>query len=92
MATVFSDRERVDTSPRGRESTFAFLDRVAGPFWDRVRQLLEDWVNDYSPAGRAELVGRMRRGSDLDFIGAYWELMCYYGLRALGFQVDFGRS
>jgi hypothetical protein len=84
---VFSDRERLDTSPRGSESMLAFLDRVAGPFWDRVRQLLEDWVYDYSPEDRAELVGHMRSGRDLDFIAAYWELILYHGLRALGFQV-----
>jgi hypothetical protein len=42
VALVFSDRKRLDASPRGRESAFAFLDRVAGPFWDRVRQLLEE--------------------------------------------------
>lgn len=87
MALVFPDRKRLDASPRGGESMFAFLDRVAGPFWDRVRQLLEIWVHDYSPDDRADLVGRLRSGRDLDSIAAYWELMLYHGLKALGFQV-----
>ena len=42
MASVFSDRTRLDASPLSGESMYAFLDRVAGPFWDRIRQLINE--------------------------------------------------
>jgi hypothetical protein len=65
-----------------------FLDRVAGSFWDRVRALLEQWVQDYCPEDRDEMVRRLQTGTDLDFHGAYWELLLYHGLKALGFTVE----
>ena len=82
-----SDRERSDASPSSGESTYAFLDRVAGPFWDRIRRLIEDWVNDYCPDDQAEMVGRLQSGIDINFTAAYWELLLYHGLKALGFEV-----
>jgi len=84
---VFSDRERLDASPSSGESLYSFLDRVAGPVWDRIRQLIEDWASDYSPANREQLVGRLKSRRDIDVTGAYWELLLYYGLSALGFAV-----
>jgi hypothetical protein len=29
-----------------------FLDRVARPVWNRIRQPIEDWASDYSPDSR----------------------------------------
>ena len=58
MAPVFSDRQRSDPRPSAAEPMYAFLDRVAGPVWDRVRQLVEGRVNDYSPGDRADVVRR----------------------------------
>ena len=57
-------------SPSSGESTYAFLDRVAGPFWDRIRRLIEDWVNDYCPDDQAEMVGRLQSGIDINFTAA----------------------
>jgi hypothetical protein len=85
---VFSDRERLDAGPSSGESMYAFLDRVAGPVWDRIRQLIENWAGDYSPGNRDQLVGRLKSHRDMDVIGAYWELLLYHGLRALGFVVS----
>lgn len=87
MASVFSDRTRLDASPASGESIYAFLDRVAGPFWDRIRQLIEDWVNDYCPDDQAEMIARLHNKSDSDFTAAYWELLLYHGLKTLGFEV-----
>jgi hypothetical protein len=83
VAVVFSDRQRLDASPASSETSFAFLDRVAGPFWSRVRRLIEGWVADYSPPDRAEMVARLRK----DFLPAYWELLLYHGSKALGFDI-----
>jgi hypothetical protein len=88
MVLVFSDRQRLDASPRSGESTYAFLDRVAGPVWDRIRQLIEDWVTDYNAGDRAEMVTRLQSGKDdIAFTAAYWELLLYQGLKALRFEV-----
>jgi hypothetical protein len=85
---VFSDRERLDASPSSGESMYTFLDRVTGPVWDRIRQLIEDWAGDFSPDNRDQLVGRLKSRRDIDVTGAYWELLLYHGLRALGFAVS----
>jgi hypothetical protein len=87
VAPVFSDRERLDASPSSGESMYAFLDRAAGPVWYRVRQLIEAWANDYSPDDRADLVRRLQSRDDLEFTAAYWELLLFHGLKALGFEV-----
>lgn len=87
MTPVFSDRNRTNTSPLSGESMHSFLDRVAGPVWDRIRQLIEDWVNDHCPDGQTDLVGRLRSGDDIAFTAAYWELLLYQGMKALGFEV-----
>jgi hypothetical protein len=87
VASVFSDRTRQDASPLSGESMYTFLDRVAGPFWDRVRRLIEDWVNAYCPDDQTEMVARLHTKSDIDFTAAYWELLLYQGLKALGFEV-----
>jgi hypothetical protein len=88
VAPVFSDRLRVDTSPSSSEPMYDFLDRVAGPVWDRIRQLIEDWANYYTPGDRVDVVRRLQRSrTDPEFLGAYWELFLLRGLKALGFEV-----
>jgi hypothetical protein len=88
VVSVFSDRMRSDTSPLSGESMYAFLDRVAGPVWDRIRRLLEEWVNGYCLTGQAEIIERLHSKRDIDFTAAYWELLLYHGLKALGFDVS----
>ena len=54
MPLVFSDRERLDARPSSGESMYTFLDRAAGPVWDRTRQLIENWASafaDHGPQG-----------------------------------------
>lgn len=88
MTPVFSDRQRVDTSPSSGEPMYDFLDRVAGPVWDRIRQLIEDWTNYYTPGDRVDVVRRLQKSrTDPEFLGAYWELFLLRGLKALGFEV-----
>jgi hypothetical protein len=66
---------------------YAFLDRVAGPVWDRIRSLIEDWVNSYPATDQADILGPLRSSDDMKFTAAYWELLLYHGLKALGFEV-----
>jgi hypothetical protein len=87
MGAVFSNRQRTDTTPRvGNESTFAFLERVAGAFWDRVRSLIEDMVSRYCPSSVPDVVGRLQSGDDDQFHGAFWELVVHETLVRLGFR------
>ena len=72
---VFAARTRTDASPSDHsESTADFLDRVAGPYWDQVRELIEEWTEHLPAAGRADIVGRLRSSDDRQHAGAFWEL------------------
>jgi hypothetical protein len=60
MGAIFGDGPRVDTSPKGKgESTYSFMDRVAGAFWDRVRAKIEDMVSRFCPDAVAEALRRL---------------------------------
>lgn len=59
--TIFSPDARDDPSPASHgESHAQFLDRVLGPYWDQVRDLIEDWFSRLCPDARADLLGRLR--------------------------------
>lgn len=48
MPTLFHNTERTDRTPQGHiEDSFAFLDRVNSPYWDRVRTQLDEWYADF---------------------------------------------
>jgi hypothetical protein len=88
MSAIFSDRQRDDSSPKGKgESTYSFLARVAGPFWDRVRAKIEDMVARFCPGAIADITGRLQSGDDDQFRSAVWELLVHDTLRRLGFTV-----
>ncbi len=86
---LFSDAERTDRGPaRFSESNFGFLDRIAGPHWDRVRSLLEEWFNDYPEAAKSELHKRFtNRTDDGQHDGAWWELYIASLFRHLGYEI-----
>jgi len=87
VGQVFSDRQRTDTRHKSGESDYAFYDRAAGPFWDRVRLFVEDMVARYRSDSLAGLVGRLKSGRENDFQGAIWELLVHDTLLGLGFAV-----
>lgn len=90
FVSIFDTVTRSSTEPKqGTESTFDFLQRVAGDFWDDVRQLLEEWVEHLPPGERADIVGRLQSGDEVDFKGAVWELFLHECLIQMGFQVTF---
>jgi hypothetical protein len=88
VSLVFSDRVRTDASPCGHsESTFAFLDRVAGPYWEQVRELMEQWVAHLPVESRADVIGRLRSPDYAQHASAYWELHLHETFRSSGFDV-----
>ena len=89
MATqgLFSVRERTDPRPsREGETRFEFLDRVAGPFWDRLRSLLEGWFAEYPATESLDLAQRFRSDDD-QHDAAWWELYLHRVLTATGHRL-----
>lgn len=79
--------QRFDTSvSHRREGTFEFLNRVAGAYWDQIRDLIEGWFVSYPTAHSEELRSRLRSDGS-GFWGAYWELLLHEILRSAGIPV-----
>lgn len=57
---LFDEGPRTDSSPaRDTEKSFAFLNRRAGAFWDRLRTELENWYAEY-PDNNGDLISRFQ--------------------------------
>jgi len=85
---IFSDYQRTDTSPKtNRENDFAFLDRSARPEIERVRQFLEELVQQYPSEARAETTARIQSGNDTHFKSSVFELLLYAFLFRLGYSL-----
>lgn len=87
--TLFDEWDRTDRRPSGQsEVHWRFLDRVAGPYWDQVRTLLNDWFEHLSDAeARAGIRGRMRGKEDSEFNSALAELYVHEMLLRAGYSV-----
>lgn len=73
--SIFSETIRTDPSPANHgDGQFKFLDRVAGPYWDQVRDLIEDWFSRMCPDAQADVMGRLRSKDDRQVRGAFFEL------------------
>lgn len=88
MERVFDAVERTDANPaKHSEGGFTFLNRVAGQFWDRTRDTLEQWVSNLPNGERADLVARLRSNDDGQAMAAYWELYLHEALLGQGFTL-----
>lgn len=86
--TIFSPGARDDPSPASHgESHAQFLDRVSGPYWDQVRDLIEDWFSRLCPDAQADLLGRLRSKDDRQSKGAFFELYLHECLLRMGYVV-----
>jgi hypothetical protein len=86
--TLFSVRERTDAAPRAhQEPAYAFLDRAAGPRWERVRCELDGWFARLPAAARTDLRNRFAQDAELDHAGAFWELWVHEAHRRRGFEL-----
>jgi hypothetical protein len=89
MSRIFDDFERTDPAPASdMESSYHFLNRVARPQWELVRNLVEEWFSDYPVAAQADLRSRLQKDDYGQHIGAWWELYTYTLFRRLGYQVS----
>lgn len=88
FVNIFSAVERTDPSPPGHgESHSQFIDRVAGPFWDQVRNLVEDWFSRLCSDAQADVRGRLRSRDDRQSKGAFFELYLHECLLRMGYAV-----
>lgn len=79
---------RTDPSPASHgDSQFQFLDRVSGPYWDQVRDLIEDWFSRLCPDAQADVRGRLRSRDDRQSKGAFFELYLHECLLRMGYSV-----
>lgn len=86
---VFDDLLRSDPEPaRAEEDSFAFLNRAATPYWERVRDFIEEAFAEYPAAHAADLRSRFRDRRWSAHAGAWWELYLFRLFRALDFEVE----
>lgn len=84
-------RSRTDSTPnRCGESTYEFLDRVAGEYWEHVRALIVLWHNELRQTDddeADEVRSRLQSGDETNFDGACWELLLHSTLKADGHRL-----
>jgi hypothetical protein len=89
---LFADKPREDRETvHSHEDTYVFLDRVADPVFDAVRELLNAWVQRFASAQADnpvnDLLGRLR-SDDTGFYSAFWELYLHELFVRLGFNIE----
>jgi hypothetical protein len=86
---LFSEMARFDDRPgRHAEPSFAFLDRRAGAFWDRVRDHLELCYAAFPEEHKSGLVSRLRKDDERQHLPAWWELYVFTLFNRLGYDIE----
>ena len=95
MLQLFDGKPRDYAEPSLRaESIYAFLDRSSLPEYERVRCMLQRWVDRFPPKHQPEILGQMRhegsgsRARDKHFYAAFFELFLHEFLCGTGGSVD----
>ncbi|WP_433261542.1 hypothetical protein ACQPZF_27105 [Actinosynnema sp. CS-041913] len=91
---VYTNRNRTDPSPRrASEPEAEFYERVAGPYWDQVREVINEWVSHFPEHSRSGLLSRLLdRNSDANVYSALWELYLHEMLLGSGCTVQVEQS
>ncbi|MFJ8828323.1 hypothetical protein ACIREE_42270 [Streptomyces sp. NPDC102467] len=86
---VYAGRNRTDASPqRAAEPASEFFERVAGPFWDQVRDVINEWWSHFPDCAQSGLRSRLLdRNSDTNVYSALWELYLHEMLLGSGCTV-----
>ncbi|MGZ4532045.1 MAG: hypothetical protein ACXVXP_06810 [Mycobacteriaceae bacterium] len=86
---IFDEADRTDTKPAEHsESTFEFLNRVGGDYWQHPRLLMQTWLDRVSGhRNYNDLRQRFRSRDDEQFRSAFLELYLHEGLLRAGYVV-----
>jgi hypothetical protein len=86
---VFDERERTATAPAANEeSSFEFLNRIAGDYWEHPRQLIETWASHLpDDAEYSDIRSRLRSRNNSQFNSAFLELYLHETLLRTGHTV-----
>lgn len=86
--SIFDDVLRTDGSPSREEDSFTFLNRAATPYWERVRQFVDEIFAAYPAEHAADLRMRFRSRRWSEHVGAWWELYLFTLFRSLDLEVE----
>ncbi|WP_345217004.1 hypothetical protein [Georgenia halophila] len=86
---LFDDVDRTDVTPSShQESTFEFLNRIAGDYWEHPRSLMQEWSNHIEDdTDYTDLRQRFRSRDDEQFRSAFLELYLHESLIRAGYTV-----
>jgi hypothetical protein len=86
--TLFDDKPRSDSAPkRDTESSYQFLNRRYGGFWEHVRDVIDGWYAEF-PDNEYDLRNRFCEADERQHLAAWWELYTYTLFRRLGYSVE----
>lgn len=87
---VYTNRNRTDVSPkRAAEPDAEFFERIAGPFWDQVRDVINEWWSHFPDEAQPGVRSRLLdRNSDANVFAALWELCLHEMLLGSGCTVE----
>ena len=95
MYRLFDDIPRNYTKPSLRaETTYSFLNRSSHPATERIRQMLQRWIDRLPETGRKKAVANMRHsapGSDtkeVQFYAEFFELFLHEFLVSTGAEIE----
>ena len=86
---LFDDFERTNAAPSThQESSYEFLNRIAGDYWEHPRALMQEWL-DRIPSEQEynDLRQRFRSRDDEQFRSAFLELYLHESLIRAGYTV-----
>jgi len=85
---IFDDIVRSDSSPADHQESLArFLNRVHTPYWDSIRNLIEDWFSRLCPDAHPDMRARLRSDDNRQWEAAFWELYLHETLVRAGYEV-----
>lgn len=88
---LFDEVERDYFGPSGySEPRYAFLNRAARPFFDLIRQTLQEWFDHFAAEEkkRENLSHLFRSENNTEHLGAFFELYLHQLMTQLGFKVE----
>lgn len=89
LPVLFEEKTRDRTSPKkAGEDDFAFYDSSARKPFVAYRELINDWLAEFPQAEQADLIKRLRGGSNVQYQAGLAEIVVHAALRRLGHTVE----